>query len=132
IRAVKPGPPKRILVLSSLVLPCLPVDRLVLWEELATGRTRLELSPKARTLEAALYPDGRCGPVTGLRLSAAGIEADAPDLFKKKNSAKDWRRDLSTETLFEMIRAIARRRGGSPHFVWLGRAAGGKRTPAVV
>lgn len=132
IRAVKPGPMKRILVLSSLVLPGLPVDRLVLWQELVTGHSRLELSAKSQKLESAVYPNGSRWPVTGLRLSAAGIAADAPEVFQKPNSATGWRRDLPTEKIFEMILAMARRRGGLPQFVWLRRSSGGRRTPAVL
>jgi len=79
IRAVRPGKPKRILILSSLALPSLPVDSLVLWQELVTGLSRIELSAKSQRLASALYPDGGRWPVTGLRLSASGIREDAPD-----------------------------------------------------
>jgi hypothetical protein len=108
------------------------VDRLVLWQELVTGLSRLELSAKSQKLEAAIYQNGSRWPVTGLRLSAAGIAADAPYVFEKPNSAAEWRRALPTETIFEMIQAIARRRGGRPQFVWLRRPSGGRRTPAVL
>jgi hypothetical protein len=132
IRAVKAGMRKRILILSSLVLPGLPIDRLVLWQELVTGLSRIELSAKSQRLETALYPDGSRWPVMGLRLSAAGIREDAQQIFESAHSGREWRRDLTTETIHEMIRAITRRRGGRPTFVDLGRPGGGKRTPAVL
>lgn len=132
IRAVRPGMRKRILILSSLVLPGLPIDRLVLWQELVTGLSRIELSAKSQRLEAALYPDGSRWSVMGLRLSAAGIREDAPQSFESAHSGREWRRDLTTEAIHEMIRAITRRRGGQPTFVELARPGGGKRTPAVL
>ena len=132
IRAVKPGAPKRILILSSLVLPDFPVDRLVLWQELVTGLSRLELGAKSQRLEAALYPYGGAWSVSAIRLSAAGIQEDAPEVFDHPHSAKEWRRGLTTGAIQEMIRTIARRRGGRPTFVMLQRARGGKITPAVL
>jgi hypothetical protein len=126
IRAVREGRPKRILVLSSLVLPGLPVDRLVLWQELVTGLSAVELSAKSQRLETALYPDGRRWSVMGLRLSAAGIQEDAPQVFESAHSGREWRRDLTTESIHEMIRAITRRRGGRPTFVNLARPGGGQ------
>lgn len=132
IRAVRAGSPKKILVLSSLALPGFPIDRLVLWQELVTGLTRIELSAKAQRLEAALYPDGSCWPVPGLRLSAAGIREDAPEIFPAPYAAAEWRRGLATPAIQEMIRIIARRRGGRPQFLDLRRPGGGRRIPAVL
>jgi hypothetical protein len=132
IRAVNAVDPKRILILCSIPLPALPIDRLVLWQELVTGLSRLELSAKAQRLEAALYPNGQWMPVAGMRLSAEGIRSDAPEVFTKMSSGREWRRGLENETIFEMIRAIARRRVGRPVFITLKRRGGGRPTPAVL
>jgi hypothetical protein len=132
IRAVNARVPKRILVLCSIPLPGLPVDRLVQWQELVTGLSRLELGAKAQRIESALYPHGRSMPVSGLRLSAKDIGVDAPEVFTAESSGANWRVRLSTEGAFEMVRAIARRRGGRPVFVMLKRRGGGHATPAVL
>jgi hypothetical protein len=132
IRAVNALVPKRILILCNMPLPGFLIDSLVLWQELVTGLSRLELGTKARNLESALYPYGRSMPVSGLRLSGEGIRADAPEVFKNASSGAEWRRDLPIATIFDLIRTIARRRGGRPLFITLKRPGGGKRTPAVL
>jgi hypothetical protein len=132
IRAVNAQVPKRILILCSIPLPRLPIDHLVLWQELVTDLSRAELSAKSQTLESALYPYGRSAPIAGLRLSGSGLRADAPEVFKKASSGFNWRTGLSTETTCDMVRAIARRRGGRTVFVTLKRRGGGHVTPAVL
>jgi hypothetical protein len=132
IRAVNARKPKRILVLCSVPLPDLPIDQLALWQELVTGLPRDQLGEKFQRLEAALYPRGRSMPRSGLRLSGEGIRSDAPEAFSSASSGAEWRRDLATGTVFEMVRTIARRRGGRPQFVMLRRPGGGRRIPAVL
>lgn len=71
--------PKRVLVLSRVPVPGLPVQELVAWKELAPSRFARAMA------EAALR--------TGiLRTSAAGLAQDAPETFPSFNAAKVWLR----------------------------------------
>jgi hypothetical protein len=68
---------KRVILGCSLPIPGLPVDRLVAWEELTVHRLDAALA------EAALG-------IGVLRLTAAGISADAPGTFASGEAAKAY------------------------------------------
>ena len=69
--------PKRVLVLSRVPVPGLPVAELVAWADLAPGRF-------ARALAEAAHRGGI------LRTSAAGLAADAPETFPSVKAAEHW------------------------------------------
>jgi len=68
---------KRVVMVSAVPIPGLPVDRLVTWQELAPDR-----------LEAAIAEAAQHGAV--LRLSAAGLAQDAPETFPTAKAAEQW------------------------------------------
>ena len=67
--------PKRVILGSSVPIPDLPVDRLVRWEELCPSRMEAACAE-------ALTTKGT------IRLSAAGLHADAPGTFPTAEAAK--------------------------------------------
>lgn len=68
---------KRVVLACSVPIPGLPVDKLVSWDEIKPSR-----------FEAAQAEAAQCGGV--LRLSAAGLAADAPKTFPTIDTAKAW------------------------------------------
>ena len=78
--------PKRVLVLSRVPVPGLPVQELVAWGVLAPSRLARAVA------EAALH--------TGiLRTSAAGLAQDAPETFPTLHAAKEWLRTKEAEAV---------------------------------
>lgn len=69
--------PKRVLVLSRVPVPGLPVSQLVPWAELAPSRWQRALAEAAHR-----------GAI--LRTSAAGLAADAPETFPTAKAAEHW------------------------------------------
>lgn len=69
--------PKRVVVLSRVPVPGLPVAELVAWADLAPSRF-------ARALAEAALRSGI------LRTSAAGLAADAPETFPTVKAAERW------------------------------------------
>jgi phage/plasmid primase-like uncharacterized protein len=68
---------KRVVLASAVPIPNLPVDRLVTWQELRPTR-----------FEAAIAEAAANGSF--LRLSAAGLAADAPMTFPTEKAAARW------------------------------------------
>ena len=68
---------KRVVLASAVPIPNLPVDRLVTWQELRPTR-----------FEAAIAEAAASGSF--LRLSAAGLAADAPMTFPTEKAAARW------------------------------------------
>lgn len=121
IRAVGASTTKRILILSSVPLG-LTVTRPVRWDDLVNSR-----------LERCLFDADGAPKVMGLRLSVAGLFADASHEFASLSAARCWRRGRTTHGLLEEILQIASVRHSPATLVMLfvpGR--GGKPTPAVV
>lgn len=79
LRLVNASEPKRILIACKVPLPGIPVSKLETWDELKPSRILKAIS------EAALR-----GGV--LRLSAAGLAADAPETFSSERAAEIWLR----------------------------------------
>lgn len=71
--------PKRVLVLSRVPVPGLPVAELVTWADLAPSRF-------ARAVAEAAHRSGI------LRTSAEGLHQDAPETFASFHAAKEWLR----------------------------------------
>jgi len=69
--------PKRVLVLSRVPVPGLPVAELVAWADLAPSRF-------ARAVAEAAHRSGI------LRTSAAGLHQDAPETFPSVKAAEHW------------------------------------------
>lgn len=69
--------PKRVILGSKVPLPGLPVSRLIQFEELKLSR-----------FERACLAAAQGGGV--LRLSAAGLAADAPEVFRTVREAEGW------------------------------------------
>lgn len=106
LRLVSPDRPKRVVVLSSVPLPVLPVTRLVTWEGLTCRRFR----------DAIVNSHGDLR-VDRVRLSAKGLALDLPMTFPSFDAAKAWRRGRSTDDLKEECRDIAASAGATVDFV---------------
>ncbi|TDL81685.1 toprim domain-containing protein [Meridianimarinicoccus aquatilis] len=68
---------KRLVIACKVPVPGLPVDQLVSWKELAPTRA-----------EAAIAEAAQRGGV--LRLTSAGLAADAPETFATEKAAAQW------------------------------------------
>lgn len=131
LRLMRPDRLKRVIVLSNLPLPELPVDHLSPLAIIAADtppcpyhRQRARL---AGALDATSHP-----PVLGLRLSATGLAEDLPQAFPTLASAKEFRRGLDTATLQGLVEDLARERGWPCIFVELRSPAGRKPIPAAL
>ncbi len=122
LRLVSPDRPKRVLILSSVPLPDIPVTRLTTWDDLIARRLH----------DAMVKADGTLRR-TQLRLSAAGLAADLPEAFKSEATAKGWQRGRSPADVEDQCRTIAASIGATVEFVMV-RAEGqsGCATPAAV
>ena len=78
LRLVRAAKPKRVVIACKIPLPDFPVDELTTWADLIPNRL------ECAALEAA--EDGR----QVLRLSSAGLAADAPETFPNAKAAKNW------------------------------------------
>lgn len=98
---------KRVVVLSNVPLPGLPVDRLVGFDDFYRGLEN-EPDPQGyhRLSQALRYNGVRHG--FGIRLSATGLAADLSRSFTV-NSAKTFRKGRSTEHLAAILQRIAQR-----------------------
>ena len=72
---------KRVVLASAVPIPGLPVSELREWNDYAPGRAM-----------AALAEAFTARGVAGIRLSAAGLAADAPRTFATPDAAKNWLR----------------------------------------
>jgi hypothetical protein len=128
-RAVGSERRKRIVILCSIPLPGLPVDRLMDWQEFVTGIPST-LATKVEMLRRAIRkPDGRLR--SSLRLSVGGLVADAPEVFAPDWSAREWRRGLSTERLAEVVGHVERLEPVRLPMVVVPRPGGGRGTPTL-
>ena len=132
LRAVGAKSPKRIILVSSVPLPGVPVNCLTSWKALVANRPAIELSSKFKCLEKAMF--SACGEhlTDGLRLSRRGIAEDARHAFPGKTGAEGWARGLKLGALQRMVETIAIREGRPPVFITLRPNSGGQTTPAVV
>lgn len=80
LRLVRAATPKRVVVACKIPLPDFPIDELATWGELVPSRLQAAMAEAAQ--------DGR----HVLRLSAAGLAADAPQTFANVEAAKKWLR----------------------------------------
>lgn len=77
LRLARAERPKRVVLGCNIPIPGVPVDRLVSWEEFKPRRHEA-------ALVAAILQKG------GMRLSAAGLEKDAPGIFARRDAAKSY------------------------------------------
>lgn len=77
LRLAHADSPKRVLVLSRVPVPGLPVAELLAWADLAPSRF-------ARAVAEAAHRSGI------LRTSGAGVAADAPETFPSVKAAEHW------------------------------------------
>jgi hypothetical protein len=128
-RAVGSERRKRIVILCSIPLPGLPVDHLVDWQEFLTGIPSV-LAKKVEMLRRAIRtPDGTLR--SSMRLSVGGLVADAPEVFTADWVAREWRRDLPTEKLAEVIGHVERLDRVRLPTVTVPRPGGGRGTPTL-
>lgn len=132
LRLVSPDQPKRVVVLSGMPLPELPVTKLItlkaLYRDLEDEPNPVAFERMERALRATM---GRS--VRGTRVSAAGLAADLPEDFLSLTTAKEFRRDLTTNDILDLIERIGVRNQWPTTRIELTRQGhGGRATPAVV
>lgn len=131
LRLISPNGNKRVILISNVPLPGLPVDKLVSFEALAHDVPEYQISNSYRRLKGAIFPtEGE--PIAGLRVSKSGLPQDAPHTFKTKTSGATFRESLSTEEVFKILRHIVDDRQVAATRVELKRKGGGQSVPAIV
>jgi hypothetical protein len=132
LRLLDANIPKRVLVLSNVPLPGLPVDEWLKFAAVVQEKTNVQISNKYQKLERAIR-EGNGDKLKGLRLSAAGLFGDAKKVFHKLMLAKEFRKKLRTTEVLDWTMAIAADMGMSATHVQLSNGRrGGHSTPAVV
>lgn len=128
-RAVGADGRKRIVILCSIPLPEVPVDKLVSWTEFVTG-IPADLTRKVALLRRAIRrPDGRLEE--NLRLSVHGLVDDAPHVFYTESMAREWRRGLPSDRLRDILNYVECLDGVRTTLSTSRRAGGGRGTPIV-
>ena len=131
LRLVTPQGAKRVVILSNVPLPKLPITRLATFEALERG---LEHEPDVRgflRLETALRATGDL-PVRGSRLSALGLATDLPRDFRSDDVARNFRRGRTTNHLMDLCARVAKANGWPLTPLALRRPEGGKAVPAII
>ncbi|SDY25897.1 DEAD/DEAH box helicase family protein [Citreimonas salinaria] len=131
LRLVSPNREKRVVVLSNLPLPELPVTRLCTFTALERD---LEHEPDwlgfIRMEKALRATMGRA--VRGARLSATGLHLDLPMDFETEPSAEGFRRGRPTSHMMLLCRRVAAANGWKITPVLLKRRSGGKAVLAII
>ncbi|KKL88554.1 hypothetical protein LCGC14_1923520, partial [marine sediment metagenome] len=132
LRLLGANTPKRVLVLSNVPLPGLPVNEWLKFDAVVQDKSDVQVSKKYQSLERAI--DGANGPVLrGIRLSASGLNKDAKDVFPSVGSAKEFRKKLPLKVILEWVESIAADRGLPATSMLLSKSRrGGHETHAVV
>jgi hypothetical protein len=132
LRLIDTTSPKRVVVLSNIPLPNLPVDELTTFDALVADKSVFQLSKKYKKLKAAISgPNKRMLP--GIRLSETELKGDAPHAFPSAVSVKEFRKKLPIDKLLDWIPAIVSDLGlPAIHVQLFNGKRGGHPTPAVV
>ena len=131
IRPIAPKSAKRMVILSNIPLPDIPVTRLLSFDAACRGLDGEPDPSGFLRLEKALTAD-RGGAVRGVRLSGKGLAEDLPRDFRDENSGREFRRGRPTEDMFALVRRIAARNGWPVACLELRRSGGGTPVPAVI
>ena len=131
IRPIAPKRPKRMLILSKIPLPGLPVTTLLSFEAACHGLTD-EIDPTGFLRLEAAFSAVKDKAVFGSRLSASGLAEDLPRDFPTRNSGSEFRRSRSTPNLFALIKRIAAKHKWNITLLELRRPQGGTPIPAVI
>lgn len=131
LRLVVPDRQKRVVILSNLPLPNLPVSRFTSFAALERGLEDEPDWPGFERMERALRAI-RDRPVCATRLTATGLAEDLPRDFMTEGSARRFRRGRSTEELVSLCQRIATANRWPLSVMSLKRAGGGKPIPAIV
>lgn len=132
LRLLDANVPKRVLVLSNVPLPGLPVNEWLKFDAVVQDKSDAQVSKKYRKLERAISgTDGH--KLRGLRLSPIGLRDDAPDVFSSFEAAKEYRKKLPSDEILNWAATISADMGLSATYVRLSNGKrGGHATPAVV
>lgn len=132
LRLVFPNRAKKVVILSNVPLPNLPVDTYVDLEAFAAGRFGHQAtSGYGRLASAVVAEDGRPRS-KGLRTSPQGLLLDAPHEFPTIHSAKGVTTKLPKGGVTEALILIASDRNWDSSVVVLTSKTGGKPFNAVV
>jgi hypothetical protein len=131
LRLTDPSSPKRIIIATNVPLPGFPVTRLTTWQAFRDDVPEGVEHPVAyKRLRDALQAAEDC---RGFRLSNRGLVADLRHAFPREQCARQFRRNLTTESLKALLENIGRDLGRAVRFVELKLpGAGGRSTTAVL
>jgi len=131
LRLTDPSGPKHVIVATNVPLPGFPVTRLTTWQAFRDDVPEGVEHPVAyKRLRDALQAAEEC---RGFRLSNQGLVADLCHAFPKEFHARQFRRNLTTDSLKALLEYIGHQLGRAVRFVELKRpGAGGKSTTAVL
>lgn len=131
LRLIDPSGPKRVLILSNLPLPNLPIDHSVSFAQLAAFPELTKPMPNLSRLQRALTrPDGT--PLRGIRTSPKGLHEDAPHEFPTRDAAKEYSKKFAPRQMIWGLRRLAQDRELKATEVALAPKRGGHRVSAVV
>lgn len=121
LRLVRATEPKRLILLSKLPIPGLPVDQLIEWDDLLPSR-----------LDRAIAEAEATRPF--LRLSAVGLAEDAPGTFPSVEAAKFWLRTAGRDAVKWGGTVFSSKYGATPFLRCDVKPSGrsGKPTPALI
>lgn len=132
LRLVFPNRAKRVVILSNVPLPNLPVDTYVELEAFAEGRHGHRRTSNYRKLESAVTSNDGAPSVKGLRTGKTGLFQDARHFFTKPSATKEITDELSNGGVTEALAQIASDRNWNATEVTLAPRRGGKPFSAVV
>lgn len=131
LRLTDPSGPKHVIVATNVPLPGFPVTRLTTWQAFRDDVPEGVEHPVAyKRLRDALQAAEEC---RGFRLSNRGLVADLRHAFPREQCARQFRRNLTTDSLKALLEYIGHQLGRAVRFVELKLpGAGGKSTTAVL
>ncbi|WP_274844569.1 hypothetical protein [Phaeobacter gallaeciensis] len=131
LRLIDPSGPKRVLILSNLPLPNLPIDRSIPFNQLVEFPGLTEPMPNLSRLKRAItQPNGTLR--RGIRTSPKGLHEDAPHEFRTRNAAKDYAKKFAAGQMIRGLRHLAEVHKLDATEVTLAHVGGRRRISAVV
>ena len=132
LRLIFPNRNKRVVILSNVPLPNLPIDKYVTFKDFARGYIGVRATSSYRKLKTAVNSESGAPKVKGLRTGKKGLFQDAQHFFKNESAAKDVTDELPNGGVADALREIALEKNWNATEVILAPRRGGKSFSAVV
>ncbi|MBW6419636.1 hypothetical protein [Celeribacter sp. PS-C1] len=131
LRLMSPNAPKRVIILSNVPLPGLPIDTRVRFDALAADKSNVQISAKYNRLKTAISgPEAK--RLEGLRLSAKGLHKDAPQIFASVAAGKNFLAEMDAGEALTLMKSISADLGLPATPMQLSPLRGGRPLQAVV